>query len=68
MKYGSKNNIFGLKMTVKSSLEIFILKSLHKHFFGPFDLIHKREDFCLKLPTGHHVRSGSPENLQNTDC
>ena len=29
MEYGSKNNIFGLKMMVKSSLEIFILKSLH---------------------------------------
>ena len=29
MKYGSQNNIFGLKMMEKRGLEIFILKSIH---------------------------------------
>jgi len=29
MKYGPENNIFGLKMIMKSGLEKFILKFLH---------------------------------------
>ena len=39
IEYVPKNNIFGLKMIVKSGLE----------FFGPTDLLHKQEDFCPKL-------------------
>ena len=52
MEYGSKNNIFGLKIMLKSGLKIFLLNpSIHKPFFFdpmPYDILHNREDLCLK--------------------
>ena len=50
MEYGSKNNIFDIKIILKSSIGIFILKSIHSQilFLWPYDLLHNRKDLCLK--------------------
>ena len=49
MEYGSKINIFILKMMMKSGLEKIFLEFLHAQaIFRLIDLLHKVEDLCLK--------------------
>ena len=48
--YVSKTNIFGLKMMVKTGVEkMFFNSFMHKAYFGPTDLLHKRKSFCPTL-------------------